>query len=338
VHGYLTSLRGTLDLHHATGDAAYLNQVTSAWQDVMRSGDVLIMGGVPERWSPKRERTEGCAECDWLRLNLGLYRATGDAKYLDMAQETYFNEFAMNQFATGDFGHGKLNAAGVTESVTVRAWWCCTLHGLRAFPDLRDAAFRVAENEVSLDFPIDSRVSSRGFAAEARSDLTRNGEVSIEVHAAGKAQRLSVFKPAWADRVTLKRNGAVVTGLTVVGVAGGDVVTVKYDMSLHAKEFGGAARTLHFGPWLLGISSKANPTYFGEIQAQNLFDVSTFRRDAGSALHVLEVPAARGRMHFKSAEFPDQPAEVELVAVAEQTASPPELWQLVVPLDPAAGS
>jgi hypothetical protein len=74
--------------------------------------------------------------CD---LNLGLYRATGDAKYLDMAQETYFNEFSMNQFATGDFGHGKLDSAGRTESVIVRAWWCCTLHGLRTFADLRDS-------------------------------------------------------------------------------------------------------------------------------------------------------------------------------------------------------
>ena len=337
VHGYLTSLRGALDLHDVTGDAAYLNQVTAAWQDVVHSGDLLITGGVPERWSPKRERTEGCAECDWLRLNLGLYRATADAKYLDIAQETYFNEFSMNQFASGDFGHGKLNTAGLTETVMVRAWWCCTLHGLRTFADLNNAAFRVMKNEVFFDFPIDSRVSSQGFAAEAKSDLARNGEVRIDVHAAGKGQRLSVFKPAWADRVTLRRNGTAVSGLSLEGIAAGDVVVVQYDMSLHAKEFGAAARRLHFGPWLLGISSGANPTYSGELQAQNLFDLSTFRAIPGRALSVFQVPAAAGQMRYKSAEFPDQPAEVELVAVAEQTANPPETWQLVVPVDPAAG-
>jgi hypothetical protein len=69
------------------------------------------------------------------------------------------------------------------------------------------------------------------------------------------------------------------------------VVVVKYDMSLHAKEFGGAAQSLHFGPWLLGISSGANPTYFGELQAQNLFDVGTFRQSAGRAQSVFQVPA-----------------------------------------------
>ena len=78
VHGYLTSLRGTLDLHKVTGEAIYLNQVIAAWQDVVDSGDMLITGGVPERWSPKKDRTEGCAEADWLRLNLALYGATGD--------------------------------------------------------------------------------------------------------------------------------------------------------------------------------------------------------------------------------------------------------------------
>jgi DUF1680 family protein len=334
VHGYLTSLRGTLDLHAATGDDAYLKQVTAAWQDVVHSGDLLITGGVPERWSPKRERTEGCAECDWLRLSLGLYRATGDAKYLDMAQETYFNEFSMNQFASGDFGHGKLNAAGATESVTVRAWWCCTLHGLRTFADLQVSAFRAGKDEVFFDLPIDSRIALHGFAAEARSDLARNSVVRIVVHAADKGQKLTVFKPAWADHVTLTRNGRPVSELTLE-VTAGDVVAVKYDMSLHAKEFGVAARSLRYGPWLLGISSGANPTYFGELQAQNLFDVSTFRQGAGRAQSVFQVPAAAGRMRYKAAEYPDQPAEVELVAVAEQTANPPLMWQLTEPVDPA---
>ncbi|MGA2848438.1 MAG: beta-L-arabinofuranosidase domain-containing protein [Terracidiphilus sp.] len=337
VHGHLTSLRGTLDLYEATGDAACLKQLTAAWQDVVHSGDVLITGGVPERWSPKRERTEGCAECDWLRLNLGLYRATGEAMYMDRAQETYFNEFSMNQFATGDFGHGNLDAAGRTVNVNVRAWWCCTLHGLRTFPALRDSAFRVAGDEAFFDFPIDSGVRSQGFAAEARSDLAWSGEVRIEVRAAGKGQRLTVFKPSWADRVTLTRNGGTVSGLTIDGIAAGDAVSVKYGMSLHASELGGTARKLRFGPWLLGISSSANPTYFGELQAQNVFDVATFRPDQRSAQQVFEVPAARGRMRYRSAEYPDQPAEVELVAVAEQTANPPETWQLVVPVGPAAG-
>ena len=59
----------------------------------------------------------------------------------------------MNQFATGDFGHGILSKNGIPETVNVRAWWCCTLHGLRAFSDLQNSAFRVSGNEAFFDFP-----------------------------------------------------------------------------------------------------------------------------------------------------------------------------------------
>ncbi len=58
------SIRGTLDLYQFTGNPSHLNQVIAVWKDVQNSGDTLITGGVPERWTPKRERTGGCAECD----------------------------------------------------------------------------------------------------------------------------------------------------------------------------------------------------------------------------------------------------------------------------------
>ena len=108
VHGYLCSVRGTLALYATTKDQIFLDRAVAAWNDISGSGDILITGGVPEAWSPKKKRTEGCAECDWLRLNLALYRATGEEKYLATAESLVFNEFAMNQFATGDYGHALL--------------------------------------------------------------------------------------------------------------------------------------------------------------------------------------------------------------------------------------
>jgi len=332
VHGYLTSLRGTLDLHNVIGEATYLDQVAAAWQDIVHSGDMLITGGVPERWSPKKDRTEGCAECDWLRLNLALYRATGDPIYLNTAQNTYFNEFSMNQFATGDFGHARLNAAGIPETVVVRAWWCCTLHGLRAFADLQNSSFRVSEDEVFFDFPIDSRIDSNTFSAQATSNLRSKGEVRIKILAAGKSQKLTVFKPSWADRVTLIHNGVPAPGLSIDRPAAGDIIVVKYHMSLHAEAFEkdpGPARSLRFGPWLLGISAGANPVYFGELHAQNSFDLSTFHQVPLNSKSIFQVPVANAQIRCKPAEFPEQPAQIALVPVAEQTANPPQLWQLV---------
>jgi len=333
VHGYLTSLRGTLDLYRISGNSSHLNQVIAAWKDIQNSGDSLITGGVPERWSPKRERTEGCAECDWLRLNLSLYRATGARVYLDTAQDTYFNEFSMNQFATGDYGHAKLNAAGVPETVYVRAWWCCTLHGLRTFADLQNAAFRAAPAAIYFEFPIDSHIRTDAFSATAQSALAETGEIRIDIERANAAPTLIVTKPAWADNITVTRNGDKVRCLTVDRVSAGDVILVNYAMSRrvssHASSAGEAGQFLHFGPWLLGASSSANPAYFNELYTKNLLDLKTASRQERRADSVFEAPQAETTIRYIPAEFPEQPAQVELRAVAEQTANQPASWQIV---------
>jgi len=339
VHGYLTSLRGTLDLYRLTGDSSHLHQVIAASKDIRTSGDALITGGVPERWSPKRERTEGCAECDWLRLNLGLYRATGDQMYLNTAQDTYFNEFSMNQFVSGDFGHARLDPAGVPETVYVRAWWCCTLHGLRAFADVHRAAFRVVSDDVYFEFPIDSQIHSETFSARAESALTKTGTIRIEIEKTNAARSLIVSKPAWADSVTVTHNGKPVSSARMQGLSAGDVVVVHYGMSQrvgsHASGAGEApGQSVHFGPWLLGASSSANPGYFNELYRDNLLELTSASRQTRRSDSVFEVPQAATAAGYIPAEFPDQPAQVELRAVAEQTANQPETWQLVFRKNP----
>jgi DUF1680 family protein len=334
VHGYLSSLRGTLDLYRLTRDPSQLNQVVAAWKDIQNSGDTLITGGVPERWTPKRDRTEGCAECDWLRLNLALHSATGDQVYLDTAQDTYFNEFSMNQFSTGDYGHARLDSAGVPETVYVRAWWCCTLHGLRTFADLQRAAFRIASDDIHFQFPIDSKIRTSAFSARAQSALPQTGVIRIDIEHASADQRLVVSKPSWADNLTITRNDKPVTGLTVNGISAGDVILLTYRMSLRASTHSAGAKAtagkcLHFGPWLLGASSSANPQYFNELYADNLLDLKTASPHAGRADSVFEVPAAATTLRFIPAEFPVQSAQLELRAVAEQTANQPAKWQLV---------
>lgn len=334
VHGYLSSLRGTLDLYRLTGNSSHLNQVIAAWKDIQNSGDTLITGGVPERWTPKRERTEGCAECDWLRLNLGLYSATGDQVYLDTAQNTYFNEFSMNQFATGDYGHARLDSAGLTETVYVRAWWCCTLHGLRTFADLQRAAFRILSDEIYFQFPIDSQIRTEAFSAKAVSGLAETGTIRIDIQQAKPTQTLIVSKPSWADNITITRNGNPVPSLSVERVSAGDVILVNYGMSQRVSSHTSSAgetpgQILHFGPWLLGAPSSANPGYFNELYQKNLLDLKTASRHRRGADSIFDVPVAQTTIRFIPAEFPEQPAQVQLRAVAEQTANPPANWQLV---------
>ena len=334
VHGYLCTLRGTVDLYNTTGDKTHLQRVEAAWQDIMQSGDVLVTGGVPEAWSPRNRRTEGCAECDWLRLNLSLWRATGDQKYLEMAEHALFNEFSMNQFASGDFGHAKLTDAGVPSIVFVRAWWCCTLHGLRTFSDVHHNVFRPGDGEVFYDLPIDGHIESAALSAWATSRLALDGTIRIQIEHASAGQKLTLRKPSWAKDLRVSVNGRAVEGLTVFAPKAGETLTAKYTMALHRADLAtegrkAMQRAFKYGPWLLGASSSGNPGYFNELYANNTLLVETAKPVAGRAKSRFNVPIAATVMTFLPAEFPSQPSRVVLCAVAEQTAGLPTQWQIM---------
>ena len=331
VHGYLCSLRGTLMLYHATGDRNHLNRVIAAWDDIAQSGDVLITCGVPERWSPKKIRTEGCAECDWLRLSLGLYRATNDAKYLAAAERVAFNDFAMNQAATGDFGHANLDAAGVPFIVPVRAWWCCTLHGLRAFADLHSHVFRGDGSDVYLDLPMDGKFHTGGAELIASSRLGIDGTVHIEVCKAQAGASLTARRPQWAESVTLYRDNRPVSGLRIDSLHTGEQIALQYAMEprVECADHVQSLPNRHaffYGPWLLGVSSHRQPTWFNELEAENKLIADSLAATPGNSTGPFDVPAASSSCGFLPAEFPDQPGMVELHAVAEQTGFDPARW------------
>ena len=338
VHGYLTSLRGVMDLYSAAGDAQFLRQCESAWQEVAGSKDLLITGGVPEGWSPNGHRTEGCAEADWVRFNLSLWKATGNAKYIAMAERAVFNELAFNQYASGDFGHRVYTDTGLPAAGAVRAWWCCTLHGLRCFPDVSTSAFRSQRNRWYYDMPVDGRMKTEALSATAESSLATDGMVRIKITASnGGKGALLVRKPEWADAVDIQPpGGTAITpmengylGIERIWIAG-DVVQVKYGMKLKANE--GAERRVSywFGPWLLGACAADNPAYFNEMTADNKLGRVVREAKPGGEMVAgpFAVPIAAREFRCIPAEFPDQPGTVTLRAIAEQAGQPTTSWEL----------
>jgi hypothetical protein len=305
--------------------------VETAWQQIMDSGDLLVTGGLPEAWSPNKKRTEGCAECDWLRLNLGLWHAAGNLKYLDMAEHILFNEFAMNQFSTGDFGHAHLNEMGVPTIIDVRAWWCCTLHGLRAFPDVRRSVFRADGDAIFYDLPLDASIKIPGFAASSTSQLASDGSIQIRIDEAQAGHTLTLRKPTWVDALELQKNRLPIASLTITGLKAGDVITAEYRMSLTESAIAGSLperRVFRYGPWLLGAPSEANPGYFNELHSRNILLSASTRKTASVASSPFAVPIAATTLTCKPAEFPEQQTKVNLRAIAEQTSWQPTRWEI----------
>ena len=340
VHGYLTSIRGVVDLYRATGDARFLRQGEAAWHEVAQSKDLLITGGVPEGWSPNNHRTEGCGEADWVRLSLALWKETGKQDYLSAAEKAIFNELGFNQFATGDFGHRLYTDTGLPGSGAARAWWCCTLHGLRCFPDIHDGVFSSEDGDVMYDLPLDGWIETAEFSAIAESSIAKGGSALIKITATGKKPaNFAIRIPNGVEGVQCRLNGRELRTTTdgdrrYVSAerlwATWDVIEIKYAMKLQSIASGDDRVAYWFGPWLLGAPAADNPDYFNELTAEN-------RLVAGkeSALAIGKQPARQFSVPIAAtvipaihAEYPDQPSKVLLRAVAEQTGMPTTSWEL----------
>jgi DUF1680 family protein len=328
-----------MDLYAVTNQPELLHQCEAAWQAIIASKDLLITGGVPEGWSPNNHRTEGCGEADWVRLNLALWKATANQRYLATAERAIFNELAFNQYATGDFGHRVYTDTGLPAAGAVRAWWCCTLHGLRCFPDIEESVFRSTDGALHYDLPLDGQIKTSDLTAAAESNLARDGSVRITMTESGKGvSPLVMCKPDWAQRIDLQLNGNAVEIRETNGFVrlerhwtAGDVVELKYAIELRTMPPVEDRVAFWYGPWLLGAAAADNPAYFNELTSENrlLGSPSSIPVPVGaSEARAFSVPVAATRFRYAQAEYPDQPGNVELRAIAEQTGQPTTSWEL----------
>ena len=302
AHGYITTLRGLLDLANDTQDRPALAHVEQLYADLVASPDLCWMGGVLEYFgwedpsvsaeqrrpllaaSGDSPRDEGCGIADFLRLSLGLHRATGRSAYLERAERCLLNHLYFNQFTTGDFGSRSFFKAGTkpTENVD-RAWWCCTMHGYRAFADVLASIVRAEGGAAHVDLFLDADWAGEGLELALRHEPLSplRSRLRVDVRAAAGAG-LAFRKPGWAEAVRVSVNGAVVEAVERDGYwrlsrppRTGDRVELILDHRVQVEtrdrrrlapsELGDGTEGLLFvGPLLYAVDDGLEPLFFGE--------------------------------------------------------------------------
>lgn len=285
-HGYLTSLRGVLELYDYDHNKTHLDYVVSAYNDLVNSDDFTIYGSVKEYFGGSGRRDEGCSNADFIRLSFHLYSLTGDISYLEKGEFAIYNSLYYNQFFTGDFGHHILNNHESSTDIYNAAWWCCTMAGLRAMQIIQDTY--LAENsggKTKINLYIDTEYADSVFAFSIRrgkmlGDL-HTYQISFE-KTEGLTQPLLLRKPAWANRLEIYLNDSKIDpsikdGYFVVNntLKKGDVIEVRMDylrkiittdkrfIALDAlKEPTDGA--LCYGPYILGIDNQLDFTFLAE--------------------------------------------------------------------------
>ena len=216
-HGNLIAQHGLLLLYEATKKPEYLERARRRWQQAWEGGYVWPIGGVGEKFHVACATDEGCSEADWLRLNLELWRPTGDTQYLHAAERLLLNHYVMNQTANGGFGHHNFVCDDTgplfMQPTFTEAVWCCTFHGLVGLHTLKSYVVVGSRRGIFINFPIDVSapvVTGKGtWKVTVKQDTDRPQAIACRLHtepvdaAVGGPPPVFLRRPAWAELVTV---------------------------------------------------------------------------------------------------------------------------------------
>jgi hypothetical protein len=212
THSYLVGLRGMMDLYFATGKRDYLEFAVGFWDKALRES-MWVSGGISEQNTFGYEiRDETCSVADWFRLSLALWRATGDGKYLDVAEHTLINHLYFDQEHSGGF----CTYRSIGDDHRTRdfvAWFCCSMHGLRGLLDAVSHIYAHGEDRVDVNLYVPSvadidleegtvRIRQVGeYPSEAGARIELGPEKTMRF-------TLRARVPAWTDSAEVILNGS----------------------------------------------------------------------------------------------------------------------------------
>jgi len=208
-HGMLCCQVSLLLLYEATKDASYLERVEKRWDALVQGGYINPAGGILEKCQLVDPRDEGCAEADWLRLNLELGRVTHKSRYWDMAERLLNNQFLQNQTASGGFGHHNMlcDKEGVRGfgGTVLESTWCCDYHGQIGFVNLRSHLLERNAAGLTCNLALDFTAKLGGVTVKSIVSAGASaGEVMRQrIQLDGMpASVVRIRQPQWADGVT----------------------------------------------------------------------------------------------------------------------------------------
>ena len=241
----MSLLDGMVEYYRLTGEREWLDLVVGLQDLIWRTERNPVESvGYNDQFTGAARHLNGTSEpCDavhWIRLNYDLYLATGDAKYVDAAESTYYNAFLAGVFRDGKWGAREVRSHGrhIARFGQSGMRWqhCCVDNLARTFADIAQlAATREGDAvRVNLYSPFTTDF------ADATVSLTGDFPVAdkVKAHIRADANLTVRFRvPPWSPK-TIFRVGDKVTEVpasarwhTVKVKAGHTLVRITFDLA-----------------------------------------------------------------------------------------------------------
>ena len=294
THGYLSTLRGVLMLYNYDHKKEHLDFVKSKYDDLVQSEDYTPFGSVREYFGHmKEDRDEGCSTADFMRLSFDLYKITGNKTYLDKGEFSLLNALYFNQYYTGDFGAHVLIPEGSGSDFLQASWWCCTMHGLRAMYEVRkNYLAEETASGIKINLYVETAYHGHNIEYAMVKDKVENGLhwYNIKINTVKpNSGPLALRIPGWVEKAVIWVNGKKVNTtpkqgyISIDKFVAGDVIRIGfvYKTNIYTADgnvVGLAQLTevpvvgyLHYGPYLLGVDDKLDPTFTAEPNRNTIY-------------------------------------------------------------------
>ena len=221
----IPKLLGALNRYFALGESEifYLNAAKSFF-DIVTKHHTYVTGGNSE-WEHFRapgtlgkERTccncETCNTHNMLKLAEGLFFVTGEKKYMDFYERTFFNAVLGSQNPeTGMTMYFQPMATGYFKvyNKPFEHFWCCTGTGMENFTKLNSAIYHTGENRLYVNLYLASVLHDKKLNLNLiqKTDLNHFDTVSFTLTMAEAKRFTLAFRvPDWTkQRFELRVNG-----------------------------------------------------------------------------------------------------------------------------------
>ena len=255
----MSCYQGFLEYYEVTGRKDLFEAAVKTGEDIIKE-EINLAGGCAcsEAWFhgarkqhlPYLRLQETCVTTTWMRFCEKLLDLTGDTKWADQLERTFYNaylgamkmdgsEFAGYTPLSGCRYHGQHHCYMHTD--------CCTANGPRGFLCFLKEFFRAKGGEAIFNFYASALVKGeladgRKVAFDMYSLYPRSDWARIVSHTEGVGVvPLKLRIPAWSDKAVVKLNGKALDGVRAGGyftVAHdwrlGDIVEVSFSMPVVA--------------------------------------------------------------------------------------------------------
>jgi uncharacterized protein len=212
----LSCLVGLCELHRTTGEQRYLIPAINAWNDIT-ANHLLITGSGSSRefWtsprqflsSAKDDTAETCVTVAWIQLTQQLLRLTGDPRYAEELEKSFYNHLAAAQKPDGSAWAYFTALDGKKLYQTEQN--CCTSSGPRAWALLPTCVYMTNDDGIVVNFLTSSsgtlKINGEMVTIRQETLFPVSGSVTIAVTVPKPMKfALRVRVPSWSKIDGLK--------------------------------------------------------------------------------------------------------------------------------------